>query len=237
VHHFHAWRHGGEQKKCGEPKLTDELEEYRKRVVPASDEEIVALAEGMWANTKLRAIFERVGYEGDFSDDEAAAVSAAIDVYRQGRLWDRDELHLRLAPCLIRQVAAGMIDKLDSSAAREFLADRRVDRDGGVMVRPRKLTAGEAMDFASAVQRDPDAWRMIQRLKDFPNCLPHEIDTKGTLSRFETNFIAKYGLFNRSGFGPVIGMLRTIARGEIASLNAPEALESLRRTDSIRDGE
>ena len=210
------------------------LEEYKRRLVPASDEEIIALAETLWANPALRAVFQRVGFDGDFTDTEEAAVDAAIDAYRQGPLWDRDELHLALAPCLARQRAAGMIDRFDSPQARAFLADRRVTR-GGILIKAEKTTAADAMAFAKVMRADPRCWAVITRLNDHPDMFVYEGDPEGVLDRFEDRYRAKYGLFNRSRFGTAVGMLRGVASGLIPSLDSPEAWAVIRSSDLVID--
>ena len=202
--------------------MTNDPDEYEKRLVPASDQEIIGLAECMWADPSLRTIFERVGYDGDMTSEEQAAVNAAIDDYRQGRLWDRDRLHLALAPCLLRQLAAEMIDALDSAEATSFLRDRKVERVGSGMkgITP---TPEEVMAFAKALKRNSATWQVIMHLKDYPDMFVSEGDPDGVLGRFETDYRYKYGLLNRSRSGGAIGLLRAVAAGNIESLDCTAA--------------
>lgn len=208
------------------------VEEYTRRLVPASDEEIIALAETLWADPKFKAIFERVGYEGDMTDEEEAAVRAEIDAYRQGSMWDRDELHLALAPSLVRRLAAGMIDRLDGPEARQYLDDRKVER-AGPLVKSEDSTAEQVMSFARAMKSDPACWAVIMRLKDYPDLFVYEVDKEGVLNRFTISYKFKYGLFNQPSIDHAIGLLRSIAAGNIADLDHPDAWEVLKRDQSI----
>lgn len=208
------------------------LEEYVARLVPATDEEIIQVAETLWAAPALRAIFERVGYDGDMTDEEEAAVDAAVAACRVGALWDRDELHLALAPPLVRQFAAGMIEGLDSQEARSFLKDRKVKR-AGALVKTHQASAEEIMNLARAMRADPDVWSMIEQLKDVPDLFVFEVDKEGVIGLFERSYRFKYGLFNRSGYSPV-GVLRAIAAGNIDSLDSPEAREIIEKTSRQR---
>jgi len=214
--------------------LSDDLEEYQKRLVPASDEEIIALAESMWADSKLRAVFERVGWEGNFTENEAAAVSAAIDAYRQDELWDRDAHHLALAPCLLRQMAAGSFKSLRGREVETFLADRKVSRIGP-MIRPVKPSVQEVLDFAKALNASAETRAVIMRLKDSPDSLVRDVDQEGVLARFESSYRRKYGLMNRGGLSAGVGLLRGLYAGAFDDLESPVAIESLRRTHLVSD--
>lgn len=211
--------------------MSDHTEEHQNRLVPASDEEIIGLAEKMWADRALRTIFERVGCDGDMSEAEEATVNGAIDAYRQGPLWDRDGLHLALAPCLLRQLAAGMIENLDEPNARAFLEDRRVVRIGAGM-KPVKLTAAEVMSFAGAMRDDSDAWAIFEHLKGNREATE---DERRTIHNFETRYRFKYGLLNRDRLGRATALLLDLAAGKIRSLDSPEAWEYVRSSPFIRD--
>lgn len=213
-------------------KRVAEFKEYESRLVPASDEEVIALAERIWADSALKAIFKRIGYDGDLTEAEEATVDTVIDSYRKGPLWDRDRLHLALAPCLVRRLAAGMIDRLDGPQVRAFLADHRVTRSGSG-VSGAKTTASEVMDFAKAVRADAQCWAIIMRLKDYR--FEKGGDPEGILARFETCYRYKYGLLNRHPFGSAIGMLRGVASGSIPSIDSPEAWASIKKVPWIKD--
>ena len=214
--------------------MNDAFEEYCKRLVPPSDREIIALAEKMWADAKLRATFERVGLHGDFTAEEETAIEAAISEYRQGDLWDRDDLHLALAPCLLRRLAAGIVDKLDNDETRSFIEGARVER-AGAMMRPVKTTVREVLDFGEAIHKNPDASEMINRLGRNPNAFVHEVDLEGVLARFEDRYRRKYGLLNRGALAAAIGLLRGVAEGSLEAMDSPEAIESLRRVRGVCD--
>ena len=215
--------------------MGNELNEYSKRLVPASEKEIIELAKIIWADKKLRRIFERVGYHGDLTEAEETSVAAAIDEFRQGALWDRDELHLMLSPCLARQVAAGMLDGFDSPEAKRFIDDRRVVRMDAV-VRGVKPTVQEVLTFAKAVRNDPGAWAIILSLKDDPDMLLAEGDPDGVLALFEAKYRRKYGLFNRFRFGSAIGLLRGVAAGAFSDIDSPDAENSIRRSLERMEG-
>jgi hypothetical protein len=211
--------------------------EFAKRLVPATDEEIIALAEKLWADPELRAIFERVGHHGDLRDDEELAIGAAIDACRQGHLWNRDALHLALAPCLLRQLAAGIIDRLDCPQTKAFLSDRRVVRIGPGM-KPVHATAQEVMNYTRALRNDPRAWAIAVAFaaRRQPDLFIKEIDREGDLylGKFERKYIHKYGLFNRGTVGGV-SLLLDLAAGTIPSLDSPEAWRAIRTNRFIRD--
>jgi len=214
--------------------MTDELEEYQKRLVPASDEEIIALAERMWADPELRDAFERVGSDGEFTEDEATKVSEAIDAYRQGELWNRDAYHLALAPCLLRQVAAGGFENLRTKEVGAFLTDRKVNRIGP-MIKPVKPSVQEVLEFARALDADSPSRSVILRLKDFPDSLVREVDKEGVLAQFEVSYRQKYGLMNRSGLGAAVGLLRGLYSGSFEGLDSSAAIEALRQSHVVSD--
>ncbi|WP_340115570.1 hypothetical protein [Pelagibius sp. 7325] len=214
--------------------MTDELEEYQKRLVPASDEEIVALAERMWAEPELRSAFERVGNHGELTTDEAAKVSAVIEAYRQGELWNRDAYHLALAACLLRQVAAGSFESLRSKDVGAFLADRKVSRIGP-MIKPVKPSVQEVLEFAKALDADSSSRSVILQLKDFPDSLVREVDKEGVLAQFETSYRHKYGLMNRSGLSAAVGLLRGLYSGSFKSLDSSAVIEALRQSHVVSD--
>ena len=189
----------------------EELAEWLKRLVPASDEEIIALAERLWSDPQLQPVFQRIGYHGDASDPEQQAIDATIDAYRQGRLWDRDREHLALAPCLVRQLAAGVIGALNGEDAKAFLADRRIERVGALM-RPRKASEQELQSFARAIRNNSAAWEVIIGLAENPDQLVDEYDTGRVLYSFQVQYQLKYGLMNRGGLCVAIGLLRDTVR-------------------------
>lgn len=152
--------------------------------------------------------------------EEDKAIRAAVDAYRQGPLWDRDNLHLWLALPLLRRLAAGMIDSLDGPEAREFLADRKVVRGPRNLKQP---TAEEFMAYAKELRRDPGYWSIIQQLADTPRsgralALHEKI---GLMRVFENIYCLKYGYFNRRWPYPV-NLLIKVAESEIADLDSPE---------------
>lgn len=200
------------------------MAEYQARLMPASDDEIIELARQMWRNGRFRSIFKRVGYDEDLTEEEEAKVSATIEEYRQGALWDRDALHLALAPCLLRQRAAGHITTFDDPKVRAFLQDRRVQRVGTGMHAVR-LRVDDVIAFAEAVRACSLTWQILCRVKDDLEFTHQETQV---LNTFESKYRRKYGLMNRFRFGVAIGLLRKVASGEVDSLRSPSAVAVLK---------
>ena len=212
--------------------------EYRARLAPASDAEILQVAGTLWASPALQAIFKRVGYDGDMTEDEIAAVYGALDACRQGALWDRDDLHLALAPPLLRQLASGRIDNLDCPEVHAFLDACKVQR-GGILIRSMPTTARDVIEFAKAARSDPAVWTLYH-----PRALTGEpltweegdrmIETfNGSMARYRW----KRGYFNlnSAALSQAKYLLWDLAAGKIDSLDSAEALARAREGKFVKD--
>ena len=101
----------------------------RLRLVPATDAEIIALAEILWDIPNLRQAFARCGVDGEFTSTEQQVLDEAIDRFRSGERQDRDLLHLWLAEGLCHHLARGAFRGFDDPKISRFLARRKVVRD------------------------------------------------------------------------------------------------------------
>lgn len=198
-------------------------DEYERRLVPATDEEICCLAREIWEDPRLRMIFTRVGYHGDMTDQEERAVAEKVDSYRTGDLWDRDGLHLALAPCLVRLFVSERLSSLAGDDARSFLTGRMVKRVGRGLA---SIPTGpkEVISLAKQMMDDDEVWQVFQRVK-FD--LEYEPEEKALVLGFMIKYIRKYGLFNRNraALSSSQQLLRRIAAGLIKDLDCPEAWE------------
>lgn len=201
------------------------------RLTPATNEEIIALAESLQADPILYSVFERCGYDGDTTVEEEAAVDAAINAYRRGPLGDRDPLHLALAPCLVRRRVGGIISSLDSTAALEFLEHRKVER-AGQLVKTAPTTAKEVIDLARDLREDPQIWAMYMRIKEKYAATNKE---SKKFDEFQRRRTKKFGLYNQCGaaLSTVTPLLRAVASGRISSIDSEEAWALVRTSHQV----
>ena len=203
------------------------MDEYERRLVPASVDEIIALAEQIWSNPVLQAAIKKAGIHGDFSEENQERIDVEIDNYRQDVLWNRDRLHLALAPCLLRQIAAGKISNLSDADARKFIQERMVERIGRGF-RPAKTTREHVLDYADAMKNNSEIWSIFLRVKT-----EHHLDEveDQALFAFRKNYLSKYGLYNLdpAALGFATRLLRKLAAGEINDLKGSTAKEILSR--------
>lgn len=213
--------------------MNSAINEHEARLVPASDEEIIGLAVKMWAEPAMKAIFGRVGYDKDLTEAEEKAISAAVDAYRQGELWNRDPLHMALAPCLLRQLVAKKIDDLNDPKAIAFLSRRKVIRSGQ-MIKVEHPSLNEVLKLAQAMRSDPKIWAILQRIKVSDAATEEECDL---IDAFVLKYKKKYGLFNQSSVGTstAISLLRELSAGNIDRFDDPRAKEIMLRSPFLSE--
>lgn len=209
------------------------MNDFDQQLVPATNQEIIALAKLLARDHEIMADFERCGYQGDLADDAEARVEEAIDAYRQGPLCDRDRFHLALAPCLVRKLVAGKIEDLESDEVHDFLEQRKVWRIGqGIKSVP--TTAAEVMALAAALRKNEEAWSIYARIKE------HDVATEEEVERINTcifRYKRKFGLFNQdiAALSAVHSVLQALASGRLSHLASEAAFKMVRTNPHVVD--
>lgn len=209
------------------------MSDFERRLMPASNAEIITLAGILREDPVLIAAFERCGYDGDMTVEEDALLEAAINAFRRGEMWDRDPFHLVLAPCLVRRLVSGRIDSLDSAAAHEFLEDRKVVRLWqGIETAP--PSASQVMEIARAFRNEPEIWNIYLRVKEEHS----ETDKESNIIfSFKVSYLKKYGLYiqDMAIINAIGGLLKAIAAGRIGEIDSDEAWAFIRNIPSVKN--
>ena len=201
-----------------------ERDEYEKRLVPMSDDEIIAVTRAMKDTPEIWAIFPRVGLDGDMSYEEESMVEAFTDSYRKSHgLWDRDPLHMLLASAILRRLAAGLFCGVDDEAVLEFIARNRVKRAGRGVV-PINATVDEVIGLAKAYRNNLTVWCGYQEMvaSGAEQLAPVPFREKNLIRH---NYVKKHCLFNRGGLAQTGDLLAHLVREKIKSIDDEQTRE------------
>ncbi|QGM97483.1 hypothetical protein [Methylocystis parvus] len=198
---------------------------------PTSVDELIEFAHALLENPAVGAALQRVGVHGDTTEAEDAEIEKAIDAHIAQKQWGvRDRALLYLALVLGRWVAGGAIPSVDGPEARAFLEDRYFTRPGdqhGIF--GKKPTVEEVRWIARDLMKNPVVWNEcvragVDRIDDriWETVI---LPLTGDLRK------KKYGLLNRGTHA--LAVVRSLARGELTSLDSPEAEALIRLHNRI----
>jgi hypothetical protein len=195
--------------------------------IPATNEEIAKVASALWNDPSLQKAFLRAGLHGDLTASEESEVAALVESFLTGELAGRDFLHLKLAPCLARRRAAGLIKTFSDEESKKFLECRKVIRIGNG-IKSTRAQIGDIIALAKAMLADPMVWKTIRevsfegRFTDIQG---------GIVDIFVQKFIDKYGLtsIGHPGLSAALTLCRFLEDGRIQDLDSDQAAALVRQ--------
>lgn len=221
---------------------------FSSRLINASYDEIALLADLMWEDVDLGAMFRRLGKDGDMEGARGAfeppypkeiaqtewhRTWAFIEEFQKGPRWGLRQLDLWLATGLCRLRAGGVLDDFRSPEALQHIEDRRVNpRSGHYAIIKKPYGIAEVLDLARVMIADEDFCEFLRTRSNNPSNDEHDEQLQ-IMYEFESPYMYKYCLWNRR-IEDAIHVAAMVAKGVAENLEDPKIIARIIQNPDIR---
>jgi hypothetical protein len=205
--------------------------------------DITWLTDEILKHPEFSQVVARAGIDGDFSEEEEAALDRFLGALKRQRGWKmpRDAGSMAVPAALARRVAAGVFEDVNGLKARDFvfhniLRPRIVTHEDGTtgLLSGEKPIAHvrEFLYVAEAIHANPE---MRARMERIVADVAYEDEGLKGVSIFVDRIAMKLGMYNRKEhFAGTIALNRMIAKGEIKSFYEEKALAFMKRRSEYK---